>query len=60
MKLKTYLKKNKLSMAQFAEGCNITRKTVHNLVAKNKKPNLDTILKIQEFTNGTVNVQDFK
>jgi transcriptional regulator with XRE-family HTH domain len=59
MDLRTYLEKQKLSPAQFAEKIGVHRTSVIRFRDRTRKPDLDTIQKIHEVTKGRVTAKDF-
>jgi len=59
MKLKTYLEKNKISVAAFAEESGISRQGVYNLLIPDYTPRLDTLRKVERATRREVTILDF-
>jgi|GEM_PF-3438235 len=58
MKLKKFLKKNKITKTKFAQDAEITRQTLYNLLG-GAVPSVRTIKQIIKATNGAINFDDF-
>jgi transcriptional regulator with XRE-family HTH domain len=62
MKLKTYLKKNKITQAEFAASIGVSKQAVVWWVSKNdhrRRPNTENLRKIKSITKGKVTANDF-
>lgn len=59
MKLEEYLSKHNITQLAFAQKTNIHPVNINKYIKGKKTPNLRTILKIREATNGAVDVADF-
>ena len=58
MKLKTYLKRRKLTAKAFAKQIGITRQAVHYYVTGQRTPQLGIAIDIVKATNGEVTLRD--
>lgn len=58
MKLKTYLKRRKVSMKSFAKQVGITRQAIHYYVTGQRTPQLGIALDIVKATGGEVTLRD--
>lgn len=59
MHLSDYLSKKKLSPAEFGDLIGKHRTTVVRLCSGTRRPDIDTIQKIHEVTDGKVRAEDF-
>jgi len=59
MTLNEYLKANKISQAQFARRCGITRSAVCHFIAGRRYPSPEIMRRILLATNGEVKPNDF-
>lgn len=59
-KLKTYLRKNKMSAYMFSKSLAVTPPTVYNWLSKKTKPSIDDALTIERVTNGAITVYDWR
>ena len=60
MKLKDYLKENKLTEVNFAEMLGCKQPTISRYINKKRIPKKQIMQKINELTNGNVNKNDFQ
>jgi DNA-binding XRE family transcriptional regulator len=58
MKLATYLKRKKISHAEFARRVGVTRQSIYNYARQTSPPRLETALKIVAETRGRVTLRE--
>lgn len=58
MKLKTYLKRNKLTAKQFSKLTGISPPSIHNYIHGKKTPSLDSADRIVRASKGRVTLRD--
>ena len=58
MKLEKYLKKNNLSVREFARQSKISHTSIQRYKTGERTPRLEVALKIEKLTNGEVKVKD--
>lgn len=59
MKLKSYLKANRIPVPAFAESVGVNRQAIYSYLRDEKKPSEETMLNIVTVTGGAVMPNDF-
>lgn len=59
MKLKYYLRTNRINQAQFAKQCGLSKATVSRIISGERQPSLKVMQIIFKASNGKVTANDF-
>lgn len=59
MKLKYYLRTNRVNQAQFAKRCGLSRATISRIISGERKPSLRVMQIIYKASEGKVTADDF-
>lgn len=59
MKLRDYLKREKITAAAFAKRIGVTQSSVSRLCGETRAPDMGTVRRIHEETGGCVSAEDF-